>query len=60
MDIDEEELLQDEAAWLELDEGLDAPCGEPPDEEEGVPEDDIELFPDEGFAAEGPDDAEED
>lgn len=59
MDIEEEEFLQDEAAWLELEDGLDAPCGEPPDEEEGVSEDDIELFPGAGFA-EGPDDAEED
>ncbi len=59
MDTDEEDLLQDEAAWQELEAALDAPCGEPPDEEEGVPEDAIELFPVDGFA-EGPDDAEED
>lgn len=59
MDIEEEDLLQDEAAWRELDAGLDAPCGEPPLEEEGVPEEDIELFPDDGFG-EGTDDGERD
>lgn len=59
MDIEEEDLMQDETAWQELESALDAPCGEPPVEEEGVPEDDSELFPDEGFG-EGPDDDESD